>query len=252
VLRGRALPDGRFFQVSPVLESAAPFAVDDSSVVWIDGARDAPVVRRLRVRVPRAVRPDIAFRVHASRVLPGRVVVEWSLAGEVGSGTFAALREDSGSAGLTEVARGEVLGPGTYFFEDVALPAEGGRQRVRYFVSIDLPSGSLRFGPVAVLLPGRSAAFALEPASANPALGEVVFALDVPPLPGPAPATMDVFDCSGRRIRSVDRECGVAGRTRVVWDRRDDGGEEVGPGVYFVRVRVGGLFSETRKVVLLS
>jgi hypothetical protein len=165
---------------------------------------------------------------------------------------FTALRADSGAARETEVARGEIQGPGTYFFEDAALPTEGGRQRVQYFVSIDFPSGSLRFGPVAVILPGRCAGFALEPASSNPALDEVVFALDVPPVPGLAPATMDVFDCSGRRIRSADRDGGVTGRTRVVWDRRDDGGREVGPGVYFVRVRVGSLFSETRKVVLLS
>ena len=54
--------------------------------------------------------------------------------------------------------------------------------------------------------------------------------------------TADVYDVTGRRLRSLD------GAREVVWDGRAANGSEVPAGIYFVRVSAGGRV-ETKRVV---
>jgi subtilisin-like proprotein convertase family protein len=79
--------------------------------------------------------------------------------------------------------------------------------------------------------------FGLAPARPNPfaELAELAFTLD-----RPGRASLEIFDVSGRRVRTiVDRDLG-AGRHSFSWNGRDTGGRDVSSGIYFVRRGSGG------------
>ncbi len=62
---------------------------------------------------------------------------------------------------------------------------------------------------------------------------------------------VSVTSVAGRRVRTLARgEFGV-GRHELVWDRRDDAGQEVSGGVYFIRAGIRG-GTMTRKLVLVD
>jgi hypothetical protein len=66
----------------------------------------------------------------------------------------------------------------------------------------------------------------------------------------PAQVTLTIYDVSGRRVRTlVDRVDG-AGRHEREWDGRDDTGNEVASGVYFIRLTVAERAFTTRAVLL--
>jgi hypothetical protein len=62
------------------------------------------------------------------------------------------------------------------------------------------------------------------------------------------PASLRIFDVTGRLIRELVNGPVVAGRRTISWDGRDALGAPVGPGVYFVRLESGGTV-RTRKLV---
>jgi hypothetical protein len=70
-------------------------------------------------------------------------------------------------------------------------------------------------------------------------------------LPHDGPVDLDVFDVSGRHVRSLVRGPRAGGEQRVRWDGRDDAGGEVASGVYVLRLVMDGRVA-TRKVVLLK
>jgi agmatine deiminase len=52
---------------------------------------------------------------------------------------------------------------------------------------------------------------------------------------------LEVFDATGRRVRTlIDGQCN-AGRTQVEWNGRDDQGRELSSGVYLYRLRAAGI-----------
>lgn len=71
-------------------------------------------------------------------------------------------------------------------------------------------------------------------------------------LPAAAVVRAEVFDVVGRRIATlVDGERMPAGEQQLTWDRRDDTGQRVRPGMYQVRVTAGGAVA-TRKIVMIE
>jgi sucrose-6-phosphate hydrolase SacC (GH32 family) len=69
-------------------------------------------------------------------------------------------------------------------------------------------------------------------------------------LPGPTRVKLEVFDASGRHVRTLADETFAAGRVSRVWDGRDDHGASVGAGIYFARMST--LLGERRSRVLLQ
>ena len=68
-------------------------------------------------------------------------------------------------------------------------------------------------------------------------------------LPQPETVRLEVYDVTGRLVRTLtDRTLG-AGEHRIAWDGRADDGQRVGTGVYFYRFEAGDV-RETRKLVL--
>ena len=71
------------------------------------------------------------------------------------------------------------------------------------------------------------------------------FALGVP-----GRVDLAVYDARGRRVRRLEDEMRPAGRYTMHWDGRDDRGNRLANGVYFVRLRTPG-FEASERVVLV-
>ena len=68
-------------------------------------------------------------------------------------------------------------------------------------------------------------------------------------MPAPGPATVEVFDLHGRRLKVLLDGPQAAGERTVMWDGRDDRGRAAPSGVYLVRAAGGGRLNYT-KVIL--
>ena len=66
----------------------------------------------------------------------------------------------------------------------------------------------------------------------------------------PAPVRLEVFDVRGRLVARLLDGSEPAGARRVSWDGRTAGGDQVGAGVYFVRLTAEGVVSGRRIVVV--
>jgi hypothetical protein len=84
--------------------------------------------------------------------------------------------------------------------------------------------------------PGSAAPeFALRAIMPNPFRSQVAIAFT---LGRRGPVDLVIFDVLGRQVRSVARGARLeAGPQSLTWDGRDDGGREIGAGVYFMRLR---------------
>ncbi len=84
-------------------------------------------------------------------------------------------------------------------------------------------------------------------AEPNPFRERTLFRLE---LDRAAPVALEVFDASGRCVRRLFRGSLFAGRFTIEWDGRDDGGNALPSGHYFVREAAGDRVL-SRRVVLL-
>ena len=82
----------------------------------------------------------------------------------------------------------------------------------------------------------------------NPSRGETAVEMA---LPAPGDASLEVFDITGARIRTLVRGAQPAGRQVIRWDGRTDAGARVPAGLYYMRFQGGGL-AQNRKVVLVE
>jgi len=67
-------------------------------------------------------------------------------------------------------------------------------------------------------------------------------------LPRPARADLRLYDLGGRLMRTLVHERLLEGRHTVHWDGRDESGQPVSAGVYFLRLEAGE-FNATRKMI---
>jgi hypothetical protein len=82
----------------------------------------------------------------------------------------------------------------------------------------------------------------------NPALTPTAFSIG---LQQRGRVRLTVYDVAGRMVRGLLDEVRDPGSHRVIWDRRDDSGQLVASGVYFVRLETGA-FRVTGKAVILE
>jgi choice-of-anchor B domain-containing protein len=92
---------------------------------------------------------------------------------------------------------------------------------------------------------GAAARVTLFPPSPNPARDATSLAFE---LPRGASVSLDVFDASGRRVRTLVDGALPAGRHAIVWDGHDDAGRAVASGAFVTRLSTG---SEVRSAKLL-
>ncbi len=70
-------------------------------------------------------------------------------------------------------------------------------------------------------------------------------------LPEPADMTLEVFDVTGRLVRTLVEGHETAGRKQALWDGRDEHGSRVASGVYYCRMAAAG-YEKTIKMTLLK
>ena len=101
---------------------------------------------------------------------------------------------------------------------------------------------------VGVEEPTLPARFAIEQNRPNPFHGStsITFAL-----PQNGSVRVEVFDASGRLVRTVAQGDQTAGVHSVQWDAKDNGGRSVGAGVYYYKVS-NGAKELTKKMLLLK
>lgn len=95
-------------------------------------------------------------------------------------------------------------------------------------------------------LPARSGLISVSPNPFNPR-ALISFAVASPE----RRVQLDILDVTGRRVRVLADTPMASGIHTLVWNGRSDGGEEMGSGVYFAKLRVGGEESSL-KVVLMK
>ena len=71
-------------------------------------------------------------------------------------------------------------------------------------------------------------------------------------LPEAARVRLQVYDISGRLVRTlVNGDSMGAGRQDVMWNGKDDSGQQVSAGVYFYHLNAGS-FSDTKRMTLVK
>jgi hypothetical protein len=86
-------------------------------------------------------------------------------------------------------------------------------------------------------------------ATPNPFNPATVIRYKVPE--GGGQVTIQIYDTSGKLVRTLVNERQVSGQKKVTWHGRNDQGQSVATGVYFYRMTAPG-FEMTRKMVLLK
>jgi flagellar hook assembly protein FlgD len=84
---------------------------------------------------------------------------------------------------------------------------------------------------------GVSGGLSFAPAYPNPTSRGTTLSFT---LPQPGEVTMRAYDVAGRTVRMLYRGPTTAGTHHVGWDRRDDHGNRVAAGLYFVRLEAAG------------
>jgi hypothetical protein len=69
-------------------------------------------------------------------------------------------------------------------------------------------------------------------------------------VPVPDVVDLGIYNVLGQRVRTLPAGDLAAGGHRRDWDGRDDRGEDLPPGIYFVRITIGGV-TESQRLVLL-
>lgn len=70
-------------------------------------------------------------------------------------------------------------------------------------------------------------------------------------IPENSPAYVTIFDQLGREVKTLVKDHLQTGDHETLWDASNNSGQQIGSGIYFVRVSAGG-FSETVKLVYLK
>jgi len=71
-------------------------------------------------------------------------------------------------------------------------------------------------------------------------------------LASPGQVRIEVFNLLGQRIATVAEGSYPSGLSAIVWNGRNDSGEELSSGIYFYRLTIDGARAESRKLVILK
>ena len=94
---------------------------------------------------------------------------------------------------------------------------------------------------------GKPAAFSLSQNYPNPFNPETRISYT---LPEKSFVTLCIFSITGREIQELVKEEKAAGQYEVVWNAKDQFGQQAGSGIYFYQLRAGS-FMEIRKMLLV-
>ena len=64
--------------------------------------------------------------------------------------------------------------------------------------------------------------------------------------------TIEVFNVKGQKVTTLVNEYQEAGAQSVEWNGVDENNKSVSSGVYFYKMKAGGRYTSTRKMILLK
>ena len=67
----------------------------------------------------------------------------------------------------------------------------------------------------------------------------------------PAHVEIKIYNLAGRLVKTLVGERQKAGSYKIKWDSKDENGKLMSSGIYFVKLKVGDKFSQTKKLLLL-
>jgi flagellar hook assembly protein FlgD len=70
-------------------------------------------------------------------------------------------------------------------------------------------------------------------------------------LPNNSEVNLIIYNILGQKVRTLVDENQIAGYKTVIWDGKDESGDQVASGIYFCRLRAGN-YTEVRKMVMLK
>lgn len=183
--------------------------------------------------------------VHATYV-DGSIQVQ--LEGSYAGSYYTVWRADSPAGSYSLITDSSVLCLGDCFARDLqTIPGH------TYYYRFDLtPSQgtSVSFGPYPVLIPENPVRARLSP---NPSRGSTHVTLSLPGSVREAAVHADVriLDVQGRTVRLLHDGPLSRGSTTMTWDGRGSGGQEIGAGLYFLRL-ASPLGNSTTRVVRIQ
>ncbi|MBU1698879.1 MAG: choice-of-anchor D domain-containing protein, partial [Candidatus Eisenbacteria bacterium] len=155
-----------------------------------------------------------------------------------------------------EVSRSKFGGGENHEFEAPLIEHNGDRYTfidtstesdVEYIYSISVIASGRVAAELSVGITTPVASIQLYQNRPNPIRGSTMIEFA---LPAEGLVRLEVYDISGKKIRSLINRVENAGRYTSVWDGRDSSGEPVASGIYFYRLRMDGK-SKTRTCALL-
>jgi hypothetical protein len=155
------------------------------------------------------------YRLHKDTV-PGFVPSGFNLIAETESSAFA---------------DGDVISGQTYYYRIASLDNQGNRSEYSQEVDVDMTGIWQGDG---VEPPRMTAIESNYPNPFNSATTLIYAVANLGPLP--AQINIDIYDVQGRKVRTLVDERKEVGRHRIIWDGRDDSGNELSSGIYFARI----------------
>lgn len=115
-------------------------------------------------------------------------------------------------------------------------------------LSLSVSFEMLSASSTADVAPAATTAFVLGAPSPNPAAREARLSWAQPRA---GDARLEVFDLSGRLVRTLDRGAHAAGEHKATWDLADEHGAPVNAGLYFARIAVAGEGVRTARLTVV-
>lgn len=178
---------------------------------------------------------------------PEGVALNWETATETNHSHFDVFRSESQNGGFSKLNTQPVRGEGkSYSFTDGA--AVDGASYWYRLEAVDRFGVRQLAGNVSVTVDARPKAFALAQNYPNPFMSHTAFRLDVPT---PTDVSVRIFDATGRLVKTMANGLLNGGRYTYEWNGKDDSGNNVAAGFYFLRAESKD-FTRTVRMMLVK
>ena len=188
-----------------------------------------------------------SFRAEA---VAGGVALHWEVADERDVAGFNLYRRPTaeGPATVDYAKLNETLIAGRSPYSYVDGVAEAGRDYEYLLEGVDVKGGTSTFGPVKGRAPGKALprVAALYQNWPNPARDATTIKFE---LAQPGAVALEVYDFSGRKVRTIFEGAADAGAKEIAWNVADEAGRPLAPGVYVFRLRTSAETLSRRLVV---
>jgi hypothetical protein len=177
----------------------------------------------------------------------GGVVLSWKTASETNNYGFNILRSRSQSGEYEKINSSLIRhrNDGEYSYTD--RTAESGGRYYYMLQDLDVDGGTTNHGPVFIEVAAPET-YVLHQNYPNPFNPTTNLSF---PLPKGGDVTLTIYNLLGQPVRKLVHEQRAAGTHTVVWDGRNENGEQVPSGVYHYRLQAGS-FVETKKMLLMK